>query len=130
MTTLDLEPIKERLAAATPGPWRVWHDPDHSKVRATAVVRSPVGHDAPSCRLVSSLSCPPILPSTTDSSCLTRDDQHLLCLSVNICYSSSRWINPRPKENPMATKTAYPKATADQYKAGQWYKTPEEDKEN
>ena len=37
MTTLDLEPIKERLAAATPGPWRVWHDPDPSKVRSTAV---------------------------------------------------------------------------------------------
>lgn len=26
----------------------------------------------------------------------------------------------------MATKTAYPKATADQFEAGQWYKTPEE----
>ena len=37
MSTLDLEPIKERLAAATPGPWRVWHDPDPSKVRSTAV---------------------------------------------------------------------------------------------
>ena len=37
MTTLDLEPIKERLAAATPGPWRVWTDPDPTKVRATAV---------------------------------------------------------------------------------------------
>ena len=36
MTTLDLEPIKERLAAATPGPWRVWHDPDPSKA-GTAV---------------------------------------------------------------------------------------------
>ena len=37
MSTLDLEPIKERVAAATPGPWRVWHDPDPSKVRSTAV---------------------------------------------------------------------------------------------
>ena len=37
MTTLDLEPIKERLAAATPGPWRVWRDPDPTRVRATAV---------------------------------------------------------------------------------------------
>ena len=37
MTTLDLEPIKERLAAATPGPWRVWRDPDPTNVRATAV---------------------------------------------------------------------------------------------
>ena len=37
MTTLDLEPIKERLEAATPGPWRVWRDPDPTKVRATAV---------------------------------------------------------------------------------------------
>ena len=37
MTTLDLEPIKERLAAATPGPWRVWTDPDPTNVRATAV---------------------------------------------------------------------------------------------
>ena len=37
MTTLDLEPIKERLAAATPGPWRVWHGTDPSKVRSTAV---------------------------------------------------------------------------------------------
>jgi hypothetical protein len=37
MTTLDLEPIKARLAAATPGPWRVWTDPDPTKVRATAV---------------------------------------------------------------------------------------------
>ena len=37
MTALDLEPIKERLAAATPGPWRVWTDPDPTKVRATAV---------------------------------------------------------------------------------------------
>ena len=37
MSTLDLEPIKERLAAATPGPWRVWTDPDPTKVRATAV---------------------------------------------------------------------------------------------
>ena len=37
MATLDLDPIKERLAAATPGPWRVWHDPDPSKVRSTAV---------------------------------------------------------------------------------------------
>ena len=36
MSTLDLEPIKERLAAATPGPWRVWHDPDPSKA-GTAV---------------------------------------------------------------------------------------------
>ena len=39
MTTLDLEPIKERLAAATPGSWRVWHDPDPSKVRATATLK-------------------------------------------------------------------------------------------
>lgn len=30
--TLDLEPIKERVAAATPGPWRVWTDPDPTKV--------------------------------------------------------------------------------------------------
>ena len=37
MSTIDLEPIKERLAAATPGPWRVWTDPDPTKVRATAV---------------------------------------------------------------------------------------------
>ena len=37
MTTLDLGPIKERLAEATPGPWRVWRDPDPTKVRATAV---------------------------------------------------------------------------------------------
>lgn len=37
MTTLDLEPIKERLATATPGPWRVWRDPDPTKVRTTAV---------------------------------------------------------------------------------------------
>lgn len=34
---LDLEPIKERLDEATPGPWRVWRDPDPTKVRATAV---------------------------------------------------------------------------------------------
>ena len=34
---IPLAPIKERLAAATPGPWRVWHDPDPSKVRSTAV---------------------------------------------------------------------------------------------
>ena len=26
MTTLDLEPIKERLAAATPGPWKAKED--------------------------------------------------------------------------------------------------------
>lgn len=37
MAELDLEPIKERLAAATPGPWRVWRDPDPTNVRATAV---------------------------------------------------------------------------------------------
>ena len=37
VTTFDLEPIKERLAAATSGPWRVWRDPDPTKVRATAV---------------------------------------------------------------------------------------------
>lgn len=37
MTTLDLDPIKERLAAATPGPWRVWRDPDPTRARATAV---------------------------------------------------------------------------------------------
>ena len=35
--TLDLEPIKERLEAATPGPWRVWRDPDPTRARATAV---------------------------------------------------------------------------------------------
>ncbi len=34
---LDLESIKERLDEATPGPWRVWRDPDPTKVRATAV---------------------------------------------------------------------------------------------
>lgn len=37
MTDIDLAPIKERLAKATPGPWRVWRDPDPTKVRATAV---------------------------------------------------------------------------------------------
>ena len=28
MTTFDLEPIKERLAAATPGPWEMSYDAD------------------------------------------------------------------------------------------------------
>ena len=30
MTDIDLAPIKERLAKATPGPWRVWQNP-HKK---------------------------------------------------------------------------------------------------
>ena len=29
MAELDLDAIKARLAAATPGPWAIWHDLDH-----------------------------------------------------------------------------------------------------
>ena len=37
MTNLDLTPIKNRLAKATPGPWRMWQDPRPGHENETAV---------------------------------------------------------------------------------------------
>ena len=37
MTDIDLAPIKERLAKATPGPWRMWQDPRPGHENETAV---------------------------------------------------------------------------------------------